>query len=181
MCGSITEQLLKDVSNCVTFSLQLDKSTDIWDTAQLLYFIRMIFEDFIVKVLGIISLKGRTTGQEIFNSFYSFVTYLNVPFLLIGPNQWQVRLMVLLSPVDSMTTSLISFLTTALLTTHSIRGKSLQRRLFNLTLEVGTPDIILHIDGRWLSRYKFLQSFCSLLSEIQVSEGERRWENRVRR
>jgi hypothetical protein len=29
MCGSITEQLLKDVSNCVTFSLQLDKSTDI--------------------------------------------------------------------------------------------------------------------------------------------------------
>jgi hypothetical protein len=36
MCGNITEHLLKDVSNCVAFSLQLDESTDIRDTAQLL-------------------------------------------------------------------------------------------------------------------------------------------------
>ncbi|PNF34982.1 hypothetical protein B7P43_G15623 [Cryptotermes secundus] len=36
MCGNITEQLLKDVSNCVAFSLQLDESTNIRDTAQLL-------------------------------------------------------------------------------------------------------------------------------------------------
>jgi hypothetical protein len=28
MCGNITEQLLKDVSVCVAFLLQLDESTD---------------------------------------------------------------------------------------------------------------------------------------------------------
>jgi hypothetical protein len=32
MCGNITEQLLKDISNCVAFSLQLDESTDIRDS-----------------------------------------------------------------------------------------------------------------------------------------------------
>jgi hypothetical protein len=38
----------------------------------------LVFEDFSVKeeLLGMISLKGRTTGQEIFNSF---VTKSNVP------------------------------------------------------------------------------------------------------
>jgi hypothetical protein len=44
---------------------------------------------------------------------------------------------------------------------NSIPEKSLQRRLFNLTLEEGTPHIILHTDVRWLKRYKFLQGFRS--------------------
>jgi hypothetical protein len=81
MCGDITEQLLKGVSNCVTFSLQLDEYADIRETIQLLVFIRMVFEDFSFKkeLLGIIFLEGRTTIQEIFNSFYSFVTKCNVP------------------------------------------------------------------------------------------------------
>jgi hypothetical protein len=56
MCGNITEQLLKEVSNCVAFSLKLDESTDIRDTTQLLVFIRMASEDLSVKeeLLGII-------------------------------------------------------------------------------------------------------------------------------
>jgi hypothetical protein len=64
-----TEKLLKNVSNCVTFSLKLDESTDIGDTAQLVLSIWMVFEDFSVKeVLGMVSSQWRTTGQEIFNS-----------------------------------------------------------------------------------------------------------------
>jgi hypothetical protein len=51
MCGNITEKLLKDVSNCVAFSLQLVESTDIRETAQLLVFIWMFFEDFSIKDL----------------------------------------------------------------------------------------------------------------------------------
>jgi hypothetical protein len=51
----------------------------------------MVFEDLSVKeelhVLGMISSKWRTTGQEIFNSFYSFVTKSIVPLLLMGQNQ----------------------------------------------------------------------------------------------
>jgi hypothetical protein len=69
MCGNITEQLLKDVSNCVAFSLQLDESTYFRERAQLLVFIWMVFEDFSVKeeLFGMISLKERTKSQDIFN------------------------------------------------------------------------------------------------------------------
>jgi hypothetical protein len=54
----------------------------------------------------------------------------------------------------------------ALKIVNSICRKSLQRRLFNLTLEKGTPDVTLHTDVSWLSKYKFLQRFRSMLSEI---------------
>jgi hypothetical protein len=66
MCGNIIEWLLKDVSNCVAFPLQLDKSTDIRDTAQLLVFIPMVFENFNVKekLLGMISLKRENYGSR---------------------------------------------------------------------------------------------------------------------
>jgi hypothetical protein len=58
-------------------------------------------------------------------------------------------------------------------TVNSIRGKSLQRRFFDLTLEEGTLDIIFHTGVRWLSRYKLLQGFRSLLSEIKTFLKER--------
>jgi hypothetical protein len=45
----------------------MDESTDIRDTAYLLVFIWMVFEDFSIKegLLGMITLKVRTTRQEI--------------------------------------------------------------------------------------------------------------------
>jgi hypothetical protein len=65
---------------------------------------------------------------------------------------------------------------------NSICGKSIQRCLFNLIFfEEGTLDIILHTDVRWLSRYKFLQRFCSLLNEIKTYLKERGDEKAVRR
>jgi hypothetical protein len=93
ICGNITEQLLKDVYNYVAFSLQLDESADIRDTAQLVVFIQMIFEEISVKeLLGIISIKGRTTGRKylilsILSQSLMF-HYINLfPLLLMGQNQ----------------------------------------------------------------------------------------------
>lgn len=39
---------------------------------------------------------------------------------------------------------------------NSIRGKSLQRRLFKQQLDEKEPDLALHTGVRWLSRSKFL-------------------------
>jgi hypothetical protein len=77
VCGNIAEQLLKDVSNCVASSLQLDESTDIGDSPFTSFHLDG-FKDFSVneEVLGMISLKGRM-GQEILNVFYSFVKMSN--------------------------------------------------------------------------------------------------------
>ena len=51
------------------FSIALDESTDILDTAQLLIFIRGIDEHFCIteELLSMESLKGTTTGQDMFN------------------------------------------------------------------------------------------------------------------
>ena len=45
MSENVTHQPHQDFDNCSCFSLQLDKSTDIKDEAQIIVFIRMIFED----------------------------------------------------------------------------------------------------------------------------------------
>jgi len=52
------------------FSLAFDESTDISDSAQLVVFIRGVNESFQVteEMLNLISLKGTTTGEDIFNA-----------------------------------------------------------------------------------------------------------------
>lgn len=49
---------------------------------------------------------------------------------------------------------------------NSIRGSSLKRRLLQLQLDEGQPELLLHTDVRWLNRDKFLQRFRGLLPEI---------------
>ena len=58
--ANLEHQLQKVVSDFVAFSLQLDKSTDTSDTAQILIFIHMVFKDISIKeeLLDIISLKA---------------------------------------------------------------------------------------------------------------------------
>jgi len=81
MGGNLKEQLQNDINRCSCFSLQCDESTDISDTAQLLVFIRLVFEDFTSKeeLLGMISLKERTRGVDIFNGFKSLLNDKKVP------------------------------------------------------------------------------------------------------
>ncbi|XP_050065732.1 general transcription factor II-I repeat domain-containing protein 2A-like [Aphis gossypii] len=63
-------QLQTDLSKCSYFSLQMDESNDMIDTAQLSIFIRMCFDDFSVKeeFLKVLSLTGRTRGEDIYKT-----------------------------------------------------------------------------------------------------------------
>lgn len=45
----VDRQVLKDLSLCEYFSLQFDESLDAVDTAQLVVFVRMAFQDFTMK------------------------------------------------------------------------------------------------------------------------------------
>lgn len=66
---NISEQLAAKINSMSLFSVAMDESSDIVDTAQLLIFIRVINDDLEIteELLSMISLKGRTTGEIIFN------------------------------------------------------------------------------------------------------------------
>ena len=63
------------------FSLQLDESTDVSDTAQLCIFIRMVFTDMTAKeeLLTLLPMKEHTRGEDIFQSFNNFIAKTQLP------------------------------------------------------------------------------------------------------
>ena len=81
MAEDLTQQLWKDVADCESFSLQLDESTDVSDTAQLCIFIRMVFTDMTAKeeLLTLLPMKEHTRGEDIFQSFNNFITKTQLP------------------------------------------------------------------------------------------------------
>lgn len=69
---NVTEQLKNIIQKKnVYYSLALDESTDSTDSAQVLYFIRAITDDFQLfeELLALGTLKGRTRGIDIFSNF----------------------------------------------------------------------------------------------------------------
>ncbi|XP_047020709.1 general transcription factor II-I repeat domain-containing protein 2A-like isoform X2 [Helicoverpa zea] len=192
---NLNEQLQKDIDLCVAFSLQFDESTDVTDTAQLLVFIRMVFEDFSTKeeLLSMISLKEKTRGFDIFTAFKAYISQIKLPlYKLVSMTTDGAPAMtgihngfIALCHKDEDFPDFISYhciihqqvLASKRLNTkhvmdisfkivNSIKGKSLQRRLFKQQLHEKEPELVLHTDVRWLSRSKFLQRFRDLLDEI---------------
>ena len=162
----------------------------------------MVFSDFSVKeeLLGMVSLKVRTTGQDIFNAFYGFVGNINLELFklvsittdgakaMIGCNNGFIALcrknedfpdfisyhcIIHKQVLCSKRLNTGSIMDIVFKIVNSIRGKALQRRLFNLTLEEEKPQLVLYTKVRWLSRSKFLQRFRDLLNEIRLFLRER--------
>ena len=71
MAKDLTQQLRRDIADYEYFSLQLDKSTDTNDTAQLRIFLQMVFTDMTAKVelLTLLLMKERMRGEDIFQAF----------------------------------------------------------------------------------------------------------------
>ncbi|KAM3838284.1 general transcription factor II-I repeat domain-containing protein 2A-like [Diretmus argenteus] len=69
LSGNIYGQLREKVKDFVAYSVALDESTDITDTAQLAIFVRGVDDNFQVteELLRVIPMHGQTTAQEIFN------------------------------------------------------------------------------------------------------------------
>ncbi|XP_023214867.1 multiple PDZ domain protein-like [Centruroides sculpturatus] len=67
MSRNIESEVTKCIQNSSVFALQLDKTTDITKMSQLIIYIRFIFnEDITETFLCCKSLKGKTTGEKIF-------------------------------------------------------------------------------------------------------------------
>ncbi|CAK6967391.1 hypothetical protein PFLUV_G00138310 [Scomber scombrus] len=68
------DQLDRDLAKCRWFSIQCDESVDSSSTAQLLIFVRMVFEDFSTReeLLTLLPLKTTTRGVDIYNAVKEF-------------------------------------------------------------------------------------------------------------
>ncbi|KAJ8346731.1 hypothetical protein SKAU_G00281320 [Synaphobranchus kaupii] len=81
MSENLTEQLDRDLATCKWFSVQCDESVDNTSTAQLMIFIRMVFDDFSTKeeLLTLLPLKTTTRGIDIYNAVKSYFVEKKVP------------------------------------------------------------------------------------------------------
>ena len=195
MSENVTHQLYRDFNNCSSFSLQLDESTDIKDAAQLVVFIRMVFEDWTIKeeVLGMITLKERTRGIDMYNAFKNFCFETKLPLWklvsittdgaksMVGnenglialcrkdddfPDFLQYHCIIHQQVLCSKRLNTKEVMDVAFKIANSIRARALQRRLFKQESE--GKELLLHTDVRWLSSSKFLQRFRYLLQDIKA-------------
>uniref|UniRef100_UPI0037E75A31 sialic acid-binding Ig-like lectin 12 n=1 Tax=Semicossyphus pulcher TaxID=241346 RepID=UPI0037E75A31 len=81
MSSNLADQLDRDLEKCRWFSIQCDESVDSSSTAQLLVFIRMVFEDFSTReeLLTLLPLKTTTRGVDIYNTVKEFFVQKKVP------------------------------------------------------------------------------------------------------
>ena len=82
---NLTSKLISKISQFKFYSITMDESTDINDTAQLLLFIRGVDENFSIteELARMRSLKGTTTGSDIFHEFLEGLSTLKVPITSI--------------------------------------------------------------------------------------------------
>ena len=79
---NIASQLNKKSDSFELYSLALDESTDVKDTAQLLIFIRGIDDSFAIteEFLTMESLKGTTRGEDLYNQVSAVIERMKLPW-----------------------------------------------------------------------------------------------------
>ena len=78
----IRDQLQTFAHDFEHFSIALDESTDIKDTAQLIIFIRAVTKDLNVteKILALAGMNGTTTGADIFAELVKAINKFKLPW-----------------------------------------------------------------------------------------------------
>ncbi|XP_062998575.1 general transcription factor II-I repeat domain-containing protein 2-like [Elgaria multicarinata webbii] len=198
--SDLEHQLQSDLQKCLWFSLQLDESTDMTDTSQLAVIVRMIFSDLSVKeeLLKILSLKGKTRGEDIFQTFRSYATEINLPLhklssittdgapAMVGcidgfiahcqkdetfPKFVSYHCIIHQEALCAKVLQFKHVMDVVTKIINSIRAVSLQHRLFKALLkdvDSECSDLILHTEVRWLSKGKVLARFLILIEEIKA-------------
>lgn len=80
MADNIKITLIEKLKECIFYSLALDESTDISDTAQLAIFIRGVTNQYTIveELLELCPMKGTTTGRDIFGEVRKTMKIFNL-------------------------------------------------------------------------------------------------------
>ncbi|KAK2811156.1 hypothetical protein Q5P01_000277 [Channa striata] len=160
------------------YSIACDESTDATDTAQLLMFLRGVDDNFCCteELLDMMSLKGTTTGGNIFDSVSEAVEKMGL--------KWDKLCGVTTDGAPAMTGERKGMASTVCVKVKESGGEAvrmhwiihqeaLSRGLYHREFQAFLSDVdaeygdvLYHSDVRWLSRGSLLQRFYSLRSEI---------------
>ena len=200
MACDIRDQLQTFAQDFEHFSIALDESTDIKNTAQLIFFIRGVTKDFHVpeQILALASMNGTTTGADIFadreESSLACIVITMTTAITCAQNGFVGRLRKLFTDNNlvpayaeyhciihqealcSKVTNLSDVMEVVVKTVNKIRSRGLNHRQFQEFLKDAKSeycDIIYHCDVRWLSRGKVLKRFFDLHVEINTLLAEK--------
>ncbi|KAG0433364.1 General transcription factor II-I repeat domain-containing protein 2A [Dictyocoela muelleri] len=86
MAENIIKSLKNEIHNFESFSIALDDSTDVYDTAQLVIFIRGVdsFFNITEELLIIRALRGTTTGEDMFKIVSAAFEYFGIKWNLLS-------------------------------------------------------------------------------------------------
>lgn len=92
MFENLAQLMWKDIRDCKCFSLHLDESMDVSDSAPMCIFMCLVFtaEDELLQVLTI---REKTRGEDIFQSLKNFIENTQLPGVQIGVHhhEWSTR------------------------------------------------------------------------------------------
>uniref|UniRef100_A0A3B3UV06 DUF4371 domain-containing protein n=1 Tax=Poecilia latipinna TaxID=48699 RepID=A0A3B3UV06_9TELE len=169
------------------YSIACDESTDATDTAQLLIFLRGVDDNFCCteELLDMMSLKGTTTGKDIFEAVSEAVEKMGLKWdklcgvttdgapAMTGERKGMASLVCAKVKESGealcVKTVQLGDVMNTVITVNIIRAKGLYHREFQAFLsdvDADYGDILYHSDVRWLSHGSVLQRFYSLRSEI---------------
>uniref|UniRef100_A0A8C1YEQ7 Uncharacterized protein n=1 Tax=Cyprinus carpio TaxID=7962 RepID=A0A8C1YEQ7_CYPCA len=160
MAQDIKCQLIDRVKKSGRYSLQLDESTDVSSTAQLLVFVRYIFEGKLnEEMLFCTQLEGSCTGEDIFNKLDSKLKDAGL--------SWGEEALA----CKTLNAEFKHVLDTAVKIVNYIKSRPLNTRLFStLCNEMGSEHkgLLLHTEVRWLSRGNVLRRLYELRDEVRI-------------
>lgn len=195
---NIASQLVQKIESFVAFSITMDESTDISDTAQLLIFVRGVDEDFNIteELASLKSMKGTTTGRDIYGEFEKCMNSLNLPLQklanvttdgapnMVGANQGFVGIFNENHPVSNViflhcvihqevlckaALEIKHVLDVVVKLVNTIRARGLAHRQFQeflASIESDHSDLLYHSKVRWLSAGQVFERVWQLKNEI---------------
>ncbi|XP_070400503.1 general transcription factor II-I repeat domain-containing protein 2-like [Nothobranchius furzeri] len=195
MSENLTERLEQDVATCKWFSIQCDESVDCSSSAQLMVFIRMVFDDFSTKeeLLTLLPLQTTTRGVDIYNAVKSFLVEKKVPLeklvsmttdgapAMIGrhagfiahckgdtdfPTFLHYHCIIHQQAICSKVTGFEHVMTPVVKIINSIRSKAKQHRIFKKFMKSKGEDISLLEDIEWILDLAFLTDITGKLNHL---------------
>ncbi|XP_047989846.1 general transcription factor II-I repeat domain-containing protein 2-like [Leguminivora glycinivorella] len=195
LAGDIERTLSEHALQFVYYSIALDESTDLTDTAQLAVFIRGIDTNFVVteEMAALVPMKGSTKGSDLYESFNAVINRYNLNLAgittdgapaMVGKNEGLVALVKKSNPdvpfvqyhciihqenLCAKSVNIKDVMSIVVKTVNFIKSRGLNHRQFQEFLKETNAeygDIIYFCDVRWLSRGKMLKRVFDLRNEI---------------